>query len=241
MGRKPTGDRRSPVGSGRRRRPDAVALTGTGRYARLVDEIASGLWHWRALRESIGSDVSSYYLQRERVLIDPMIPPEGLGWFEQNGRPEHLLLTNRHHDRDAWQLHDAFGCSVHCIRNGLHELAGRGAVEPFDFGDVLPGDVVAYEVGAICPDECALHAPAHRALACADGVVRRPADGPLSFVPDRLMDQPELTKAGLCDAYRRLLDLDFDRLLLAHGDPIVDGAKDALRTFLDHTESSARL
>ena len=31
-------------------------------------------------------------------------------------------------------------------------------------------------------------------------------------------------------AYRRLLELDFD-LLLAHGDPVLTGGKEALRTF----------
>src|SRR6059036_3665980 len=46
-----------------------------------------------------------------------------------------------------------------------------------------------------------------------------------------LMDEPERTKAGLREAYRRLLDLDFNLLLLAHGDPVVGGAKDALRRF----------
>jgi hypothetical protein len=38
----------------------------------------------------------------------------------------------------------------------------------------------------------------------------------------------ERTQAGLRDAYRRPLDLHFDRLLLAHGDPIVHGAQDEL-------------
>jgi hypothetical protein len=46
------------------------------------------------------------------------------------------------------------------------------------------------------------------------------------------MDDPERTKAGLRDAYRRLLELNFDRLLLAHGDPIVHGAKDELLAFV---------
>jgi hypothetical protein len=200
-----------------------------------VEEIAPGLWHWKALRESIGSEVSSCYLPAERVLIDPMIPPEGLAWFEEHGRPQHLLLTNRHHDRDAWTLQGAVGCTVHCVRNGLHELEGRGPVEAFEFDDALPGGVVAYEVDAICPDECALHVPAHRALACADGVIRSPDEGPLTFVPDELMDDPGRTKAALRDAYRRLLDLDFDRLLLAHGDPIVHGAKDELAAFVGHS------
>jgi hypothetical protein len=196
-------------------------------------EIAPGLWHWTARRESIGMDVSSYYLESERVLIDPMIPPGGLDWLQQQGPPEHAILTNRHHDRDSWRLRDAFGCTVHCISNGVYELDGRGPVEAFEFGDRLPGGISVHEVDSICPDETALHIPHHGALACADGVVRWQAGDELEFVPDFLMDEPEQTKRGLRDRYRALLDLDFDLLLLAHGDPVVGGARDALRAFVD--------
>jgi hypothetical protein len=197
-----------------------------------MQEIAPGLWHWTRRHEHIGSEVSSYYLLAERVLIDPMIPPEGLGWFEEHGSPQHIVLSNRHHDRHSWELKDAFGSTVHCVRNGIHELDGRGPVEPFDFGDELPGGIVAHEVDAICPDETALHLPAHRALACADGVVRWRGGERLSFVPDSLMDEPEQTKQGLREAYGRLLELDFDLLLLAHGTPVVGGAREAVREFL---------
>jgi hypothetical protein len=197
-----------------------------------VEEIAPGLWHWTARHDQINMDVSSYYLLPERVVIDPMVPPEGLEWFEQREPPEHVLLTNRHHDRHAWRLREAFNCTVHCIRNGLHELEGRGPVEAFDFGDELPGGAVAFEVDAICPDETALHIAAKRALACADGVVRWPGQSGLAFVPDQFMDDPEQTKAGLRDAYRRLLDLDFELLLLAHGEPIVARGKEALLAFV---------
>jgi hypothetical protein len=178
-------------------------------------------------------EVSSYYLQAERVVIDAMIPPEGVGWFEQHGAPEHVLLSNRHHDRDAWRLREQFGCAVHCISNGVYELEGRGPVEPFEFGDELPGGVVVHEVDAICPDETALHIPNYRALACADGVVRGTRGGPLAFVSDYLMDEPEETKQRLRSAYRALLELDFDLLLLAHGEPIAGGGKAALREFAD--------
>ena len=194
-------------------------------------EISPGLWHWTARHERIGSQVGSHYLSEERVLIDPMIPAEGLDWFTEHGKPEHIVLSNRHHDRHSWQLREAYGCTVHCIRNGTYELEGRGPVEAFDFGDELPGGVHVYEIDAICPDETGLHIPHHRALACADGVVGRPAPVGLTFVPDGLMDAPERTKKELRDAYRRLLDLDFDVLLLAHGDSVVGGAKDALREF----------
>jgi hypothetical protein len=197
-----------------------------------VREIASGLWHWTARNEHIGADVSSYYLLAERVLIDPMVPAEGLEWLQAHGAPEHVLLTNRHHDRDSWRLHEAFGCTIHCIRNGIYELEGRGPVEAFEFGDELPGGIRAHEVNAISPDETALHIARHRALACADGVTRLPRGDELRFVSDRLMDDPADTKRGLRDAYRRLLDLDFDLLLLAHGEPIIGGAKNRLRVFV---------
>jgi glyoxylase-like metal-dependent hydrolase (beta-lactamase superfamily II) len=194
-----------------------------------VREIAPGIWHWTGRHDHIGIEVSSYYMASERVVLDPMTPPAGLAWFEEHGPPEHVLMTNRHHDRHAWRLQDRFGSTVHCVRNGLHELEGRGPVEPFDFGDALPGGATAYEVDAICPDETALHFPAHGVLACADGVI---SYGPeLGFVPEEYMDQPQETKRGLRDAYARLLGLDFDTLLLAHGSPIVGGAKEALRTF----------
>src|ERR1035441_10830680 len=98
-----------------------------------MKEIAWGLWHWTARHEHINADVSSYYLQPERVVLDPILPEPGIEWFAQQGAPEHAVLTNRHHDRHAWKLQEAFGCEVHCIRNGLHELEGRGPVTPFDF------------------------------------------------------------------------------------------------------------
>lgn len=192
-------------------------------------EIAPGIWHWTARHERIGVDVSSYYFEAERVLLDPMVPPDGLEWFEEHGPPEHALLTNRHHDRHAWSFRERFGCTVHCVRNGLHELEGRGPAEPFDFGDELPGGAVVYEVDAICPDETALHFPAHRTLACADGVMHYGEQ--LGFVPDQYMDDPPETKRRLREAYAGLLELDFDVLLVAHGAPVQGAAKKALRQF----------
>jgi glyoxylase-like metal-dependent hydrolase (beta-lactamase superfamily II) len=200
-----------------------------------MQEIAPGLWHWTARHERIGVEVSSYYLEREQIALDAMLPAEGLAWFERHTPPRHVVLSNRHHDRHAWRLSDAFGCSVHCVRNGVHELEGRGPLQAFDFGDELPGGITVHEVDAICPDETALYIPAHRALVCADGVVRMGAGRALSFVPDHLMDDPEATKEGLRSAYRGLLDLDFELLLLAHGEPVVGGGNDALRAFVEES------
>ena len=160
-----------------------------------MDEIAPGVWHWTALRETIGSQVSSYYLAEERVAIDPLLPPGRPDWFQ----PEHVLLTCRHHDRDAWQL----GCPVWVMAQGAYELEGRGEIRTYEWGDELPGGVVAHEVDALSPDETALYSAAHRALAVGDGVIRWEQDGPLAS-SDRFMDDPDETKAGLRAAYGRL-------------------------------------
>lgn len=201
-----------------------------------MDEVAPSLFYWRAFHEGIGSDVSSYYLRDAGVLIDPLLPRDGaLEWLAENGPPRTVLLTNRHHYRHSDRLIEAFGVSVHASAPGMHQFTEEQRVQPFAFGDELPGGVIAHEVGAICPDESALEIPSARALACADGVVRWGApDAPLAFVPDSLLgDDAEGVKAGLREAYGRLLELDFDHLLLAHGLPVVGEGKEQLRAFVE--------
>jgi hypothetical protein len=196
-----------------------------------VNEVAPGIWHWVEVHPRIKIPVSSYYLPAERVVVDPLAPSDGLDFFEEHGAPTDVLLTNRHHYRSSGEFAERFGATVRCVREGLHEFAHGEKVEPFDFGDELPGGIVAHRVGAICPDETALYVPAREALALADGAVRMEPGGPLGFVPDFLMDEPEATKAGLRESYRRLAQLPFRHLLLAHGGPLVDEGREALAAF----------
>jgi hypothetical protein len=201
-----------------------------------MDEIAPGLFHWTAFHEGIRSQVSSYYLRDPGVVIDPLLPDDdALKWLTDNGPPYAVLLTNRHHYRHSGRLVELFGVSVHASAPGMDNFTAEQRVEPFEFGDELPGGIVAHEVGAICPDETAFEIPVVRALACADGVVRWGApDAPLAFVPDFLLgDDPDDVRTGLRESYRRLLELDFDHLLLAHGLPVVGEGKQQLREFVE--------
>jgi len=189
-----------------------------------IQEVLPGVQHWTSVHPAIHIAVSSYLLDGARTLLDPLLPEEGLEWFEQRAAPERVLLTNRLHTRHTQQFVDAFGCEVWTNREGLNHFGPAGAM--------LPGEIQSYAVGALCPDETAFLVPGPEpALAIADGVVRD-GDGPLTFVPDFLMgDDPEAVKRGLKAAYRRILDLgvDFDHLLLAHGQPWVGGAREALQ------------
>lgn len=220
-------------------RPRRLAPSGRRWLTGAMQLILPGVWHWTTIHPRHGIEISSYLLAEERVLIDPRVPAEGMEWFDEHGAPVAALLTNRHHYRDAGLFAERFGSRVLCNRTGAHEFTSGEPVEFFAPGDELPGDVLALEVGGICPDETALYARAHRAIAVADGLVRMPSDAPLGFVPDELMHDPQRTRARLLDAYQRMLDLDFDHLLLAHGHPMVGGAKEALRRFVSERASAA--
>ena len=201
-----------------------------------MKEIAPGLFHWTAFHEGIRSQVSSYYARDAGVVIDPLFSGDDeLEWLAGNGPPRAVLLSNRHHYRHSGRLLEAFDVSIHASAPGMHNFTAEQHVQPFEFGAELPGGVIAHEVGAICPDETAFEIPAVRALACADGVVRWSApDAPLAFVPDFLLgDDPERVRRGLRDSYSRLLDVDFDHLLLAHGLPAVGEGKEELRGFAE--------
>jgi hypothetical protein len=197
-----------------------------------VEEIRPGLHHWTALHPRIRIEVSSYFVEPSRTLIDPMLPEEGVEWFRDRP-PERVVLTNRHHYRDSAAFEAELGIPVLCHEAGLHEFEGGPQVEGFAFGDRLAGGLVALEVGVICPEETALLIDtAGGALAFADGLVRY--GGELGFVPDSLLgDEPAAVKRGLVDAFARLADHEPECLLFAHGEPLVGGGAEALRRFVD--------
>jgi hypothetical protein len=208
-------------------------------------EIVPGVVHWTARHPKIGIDVSSYLLVDTGILLDPLLPPGGLAWLRDEGPPEHVILTNRHHWRHCSEIVGAFAIPVWCNELGLHEVArepGAEHVRGFRAGTTLPGGIESHEVGVLCPDETALLIPVRGERAClavADGVVRMGArlegDGPLTFVPDELIadDRAEVpsVKQGLRDAYRRLCNLEWTTLLLAHGLPLARDGREQLRAF----------
>lgn len=204
-----------------------------------MEQLLPGVFHWASFHEGIGERVHSYYLScvSPAIAIDPRVPDEGLGAFSGYPPPKHVFLTNRHHYRHSDAFQDAFGSKVWCHRAGLHEFSEYEPVQGFEHGDELPGTVLALEVAVLCPEETAFFIPCSDGiLAVGDALIRE--DHELGFVPDALMgEDPEAVKRGLQAVFARFLNRRFNHLLLAHGEPIVRGAKEALRGFLDQPAS----
>lgn len=205
---------------------------------RPVQEVVPGIHHWEARHPKIKLRVSSYYVEPAATLLDPIMPEDGdLDWFSQHERrPERIVLTNRHHYRHTDEFRAALGgLPILASRPGMHEFDDGQDVEPFDFGDEVAPGITAIEVGGICPDDTALRVDvAGGTIAFADGIIRPPGGGPLMFVPDQLMGEPERDKEALRRALRKIVeDEEFENVLLAHGEPVVGDGRQALRDFLD--------
>jgi glyoxylase-like metal-dependent hydrolase (beta-lactamase superfamily II) len=192
-----------------------------------VDQIAHGIRHWKAVHPNLGIDVSSYWLPDLRLLLDPIAVPEEVEDVDC------ILLTCRHHVRDSLEAAERFGATIQAPRTGMHDYPDDTPIQPYNFGDSLVGgEVRTHEVGGLSPDETALHIPSVNALSIADGAIRYGDE--LAFVPDQYMDDPERDKADLKRGFAELADqLDFDVLLLAHGQPYPTGGREALRRFAE--------
>jgi hypothetical protein len=198
-----------------------------------MQEVLPGVLHWTTHHEGIGTRVHSHFAVEAAALIDPRLPEGGVEEVAQYGRPDRILLSNRHHLRHSEEFAAAFGCPIRCHEAGLWEFDRGPDVQPFRFGDEVAPGITALEMGALTPEDTVFRLDAGPgALLFADGLIRD-GDGGLTFVPAWLMgDDPEDVRRGLCDSLRRLLDEDFDALLFAHGEPMPEGGHDALRAFV---------
>jgi len=194
-----------------------------------VEEILDGVYHWKARHPNIGIEVGCHFVAGSGTAIDPLLPAEGIEWFDEH-RPQRIVLSTRHHLRHAPELTERFGCPILCHESGLYEFENGPAVEGFAFGDRLAEDVVALEMDSISPDDTTLLIEAGGGvLLFADALIDY---GGLGFVPDKLIgDDPEGVKARVRERCAALLDWDFAHLLFAHGEPLLDDGQEALGAF----------
>jgi glyoxylase-like metal-dependent hydrolase (beta-lactamase superfamily II) len=196
-----------------------------------MEEIIEGIFHWTAVHPNTGSEAGCHFVADSGTAIDPLLPEEGIEWFDGRG-VERIVLSTRHHLRHSPEIAERFDCPILCHESGLHEFENGPAVEGFAFGDRLAGDIVALEMDSISSDDTVLRIEhSGGALLFADSVVNR---GSLGFVSDELIgEDPEAVKAKVRERCRALLDERFEHLLFAHGDPLVGGGRPALQAFVN--------
>jgi len=211
------------------------------------EQLADGLWRWTARHPEwhpgeFGSKVASFALSAgpETLLVDPLLPPDPDGVLdliaELLGDRLEILITIPYHVRSSEQIRDRFRAEAEitiwghpACRKRLGDPGGFSAFEP---GDPLPAGATAHRIGKPRRFETPLHLPSHRALVFGDAVAE--VDGALRVWSENSVDG-EVSRfyhERFNPTLEPLLELDFDRVLVTHGQPILQGGRADLESAL---------
>lgn len=183
-----------------------------------VQEIATGLWRWTGLHpawtpadggpDGWDQEVGCYFYEGADaiVLFDPLVPMEDRDRFfealdrdvERAGLPLRILTTVEAHRRSAAELAGRYGATIGEVPTGV-------------------------EVALSAWNELVFWIPQHRALVFGDVVLGR---GRALRLPRAWIGEEEY--AAVVEGLRPLLELPVERALVTHGEPVLEGARDAL-------------
>jgi glyoxylase-like metal-dependent hydrolase (beta-lactamase superfamily II) len=188
-----------------------------------MHEILPGVWTWSRLSPPHGYDFHGHLLclAGGNLCIDPAeATPEEITEITRLG-VSRILLTNRNHVRDANRIRSRTGARTAIHADDAGYAQGQGAVidERLAVGETI-GPLRVVAVAGKSPGEVAFHWPERRLLIVGDAVIGHPP-GQLSLLRERVMDDPAQLRASV----RRLLELDFDTVLVGDGTPLLAGAK----------------
>ena len=213
-----------------------------------MDELTEGLWRWTARHPEwhpgeFGAEVASFAAQAgdDTLLIDPLLPPEPdevLRTIDGAlGDRLAILITIPYHVRSAEQLWRRYRgeaeTTIHGHPAAAKRLDDRSAFREIEPGALLPGGVTAHAIGKPRRYETPLHLPSHDALVFGDAVAE--VDGRLVVWTSKKVDAKveRFHRERFNPTLEPLLELDFDSVLVTHGEPLLSGGKRALRRALD--------
>jgi glyoxylase-like metal-dependent hydrolase (beta-lactamase superfamily II) len=219
-----------------------------------VDRLADGLWRWTAEHpgwkpadggaDGWEAEVASTFVEAgsEIVLVDPLVPAEGEPaerfWraldrdVERAGSPPTIVLTAFWHARSARDVASHYpGAPVLAPDAHRPETLERVPVSDwYGADDRLPAGIEARSTPD--PAEMILWLPGHRALVVADVLLGRP--GGLRLCPEAWLPG-DATRADLVRSLTALLALPAERVLTAHGPPVLAEARRVLTATLTGT------
>jgi glyoxylase-like metal-dependent hydrolase (beta-lactamase superfamily II) len=197
-----------------------------------MQEIVNDIFTWPWFSQPHGYNFNGFLVRHAggNLCIDPVEPTqEALEEIAQHGAAR-ILLTNRNHVRAANQMRTRTGARTAIHPDDATYARGQGAEldDELRVGEKI-GPLVVVGVPGKSPGEVALHWPERRLLIVGDAVIGNPP-GRCGLLRERVMDDPP----RLRESVRKLLDLDFDTLLVGDGESVRQGAKERLKELVDN-------
>ena len=211
-----------------------------------MEKLTTGLWRWTARHPEwhpgeFGAEVASFAAKADDgtlLLIDPLLPEQDpqavLGVLdEQAGERVAILISIPYHVRSSEDLRKRYDATIHGHKAAAKRLTSKSGFHEVEAGAPLPGAVTAHPIGKPRQRyEMPLHIPSHGALVFGDSVVEH--EGALKvWAHDKVDDKVRrFYSEKFNPSLEPLLELDFDVVLVTHGEPVMSGGKPKLREAL---------
>jgi len=208
-----------------------------------VKRLADGLLRWTEPHPEwsagdFGAEVASYAVRAggEGLLIDPLLTSDGSFLDELFAGADRvsILITIPYHARSSEELAERFDARIYGPAGVAKRLSPSAPFEAISPGDELPAGVRSFAVGKPRPrGEQPLYLPSRRALVFGDAVVEH--DGALRVWCHDQVDEKvrRFYRERFNPTLRPLLELDVERVLVTHGEPVLSGGGEALKRALD--------
>jgi glyoxylase-like metal-dependent hydrolase (beta-lactamase superfamily II) len=207
-------------------------------------ELAPSLWRWTRRHpewhpEGFGSQVSSYALIDDAglVLIDPLLDGEddpALAELEAKATGAvRIVITMGYHVRSSEQIWKRLGperTRMYGHANCATRLGDTSGFTALAGGETIEGGIRAHSFGSPRRAELPFELPSHRALAFGDAVVET-GTGALRVWAFGSAKQPWWDERFI-PTLRPLTELGIERILVTHGEPVLEDGSAALEAAL---------
>jgi hypothetical protein len=195
-----------------------------------LSRLTDSLWLWQAYDPAVKSDLFSSAAQiGDRLLVIDPIPltTPALEELTLNGGVAGVLVTNLNHPRAATAFARQFDAPIFAAEPVIGEFGGARTVVLAAGQRIAPG-VAAIAIAGAAAGEMAFHFAADDgAIVIGDALIHLEPYGFALLPPKYCSSQKEMRRS-----LRQLLDCPFERLLFAHGTPILSSARSRLEALL---------
>lgn len=190
--------------------------------------LSASLALWQAYDPAVKSDLYATAVEMPAgiFLIDPIpLQPSAAEELIASRQVAGILVTNSNHSRAAADFARRLKAPIFAAPGVATEFEGARSVADAD--EISPG-VSAIALPGAAPGEVAFHfADEGGTMVVGDALINFEPYG-FTLLPAKYCgDQKEMRRS-----LRRLLDFSFQRLLFAHGTPILTTARERLETLL---------
>ncbi len=192
-----------------------------------VHNLTPALTIWQRYSAAVKADLFSTALRVDSsvYLIDPIqLDPESLAELLGDCTVAGVIVTNENHEREAAFYARQFSIPVYARRE-----AGIPKAMPITDGQQLEGNLRVTAIEGAAAGECALYDERDAGtLIMGDALINMGPHG-FTFLPAKYCSNQKQMRKSL----RKLLAQPFERMLFAHGTPLIARAHGRFRALLD--------